>query len=75
MKRKEMQIAREILESLGYDSTEEDVQRHLDSEIITVNVGRDGEDHVWYQDEADCVCVRISDRHELSEKEVEEQFL
>lgn len=73
--KREMQIAREILESLHLDATDEDVQRHLDSEIITVNVGRDGEDHVWYQDEADCVCVRISDRHELSEKEVEEQFL
>lgn len=71
----EFEIAREILRGLHLDVTDEDVHRHLDSDIITVNIGRNGEWHVWYQDDADCVCVRVSDRHELSEAEINEQFL
>ncbi len=71
----QMTIAKEILERLGYDSTEEDVQRHFDTESITINTGRDDEDYVWYEDESDCICIRIKDGYELSEAEIEEQFL
>ena len=71
----EMKTAMEILERLGYDHSEEDVERNEKQGYISFIVGRDGEDHVWYSDESSELCIRVSDKHELTKNEIEEQFL
>lgn len=67
---------KKIISILGWAENENDfIAEALRHDYLTINEGRDGQEYAWYYDGNSEVAIRISDHYQLTDVEIENQFL
>lgn len=74
MTKAEKEAATLALQALEMDSTDEDIERHIESGYLTFNKGSDGRWYAWYYDKAQEAIIRVSDLRIISPKRAEALF-
>lgn len=67
-------IKKLVLEEVGIEATEENIRHYESCDYLSVNIGRDGKEYVWYFDGSDNVAADIATGKFLTEEEIERNF-
>lgn len=67
---------KKIISILGWAGYESDfITEALKHDYLTINEGRDGQEHAWYYDGSSEAAIRVSDNYQLTDAEIADQFL